>query len=388
MPPSEHSIYSPSGMADKLLCPGKHLATLGMVSKSSPAAERGTECHEWAEDLIMNSDSQVPEFLEDWQEECTRDMVAQALEIYDELSIGGDVEMKLEMKVHLSWLGGEYHKEVYGTADVILYCHDSKTLVVLDYKTGKGIPVSPVNNVQGMIYALGAMGKYPDAENIVIVISQPRVHNELVHWVIGAEKLIEWNRDILAPALITMNEPDAPFTPGEKQCKWCPINGTCTAQKTQYLDLLDNASKAHVKSPEITIEELNDLLLRVKEIRAWTNAVESKAHELMENGTPLPDFKLVRGRGSRAWKDPVQAEKFMIGQKLKDKERHTYKLLSVARCEKVLKENLNRKITRNNFNKLVDVRKGKITWALKTDKREAVVMAPPVEELVNFEDLL
>ena len=390
MPPSEHSKYSPSGMASMMLCLGKMKATEGMNGGSSAAADRGTEVHDHLEKKVINPDVVSPVWIEDWQEECMQDCFNHSMDAYDELSLMGDVKIMLEEKVDLGWLGNEnvpYMDEVYGTADVVMYCQDSKTLVVLDYKTGKGIEVDPVNNVQGMIYALGTIGLYPDAERVVIAISQPRIHKEIQTWTTSADDLKEWAAETLLPAVRSMTQDNAPRTPGESQCKWCAIKGTCTAQSKKYLDMLDDAPVEKVTSGLLSDQELNDLLLRVKEFNLWINAVTGAAQGILETGGDLPDFKLVSGRGSRQWSDLGAAEKFMTGQKLKLHERNELKLLSVAKCEKVLKKNLQRTITKNNFDKLVVRKQGKPTWCLKTDKREAINVADPLDELINVEDL-
>lgn len=388
----EHSIYSPSGMAGKLLCPGKHLATMGMDSGSSPAAERGTEVHDHLEKKVANPSLPSPTWKEDWQEECMQNCFDHTMETYDDLSIMGNVEVKLEEKVNLGWLASAevpFMEEVYGTADVIMYCEASKTLVVLDYKTGKGIDVSPIDNVQGMIYALGALAVYPDAERVVIAISQPRLHSELQTWNTNVPHLEIWAKETLLPALAEMVKEDAKLCPGEKQCRWCAVSGVCRAQKDEYINMLDDAPVEKVTSGNLSSDELNELLLRVKEFKLWINAVEGQAQGLMESGTELAGFKLVHGRGSRGWIDEEAANKFLKGQKLKDAERYPRKLLTFPAAEKLLAKKLkSTTITRNNFYKLVKKTEGKVTWAPKSDKREAISVADPLDALITMEDLL
>lgn len=379
-------------MADKLLCLGKHLATKGMSNGSSPAADRGTECHEWAEELIFNQDAAVPDFVEDWQEQCTRDMVAHALEVYDELSVMGDVILKVEEQVNLGWVRPDGPdkfdlSQVYGTCDVTMFCPDTGELVILDYKTGKGIEVSPVDNVQMMIYAVGGMALF-NKEHIIkkirIVVSQPRINKERLEWHTTPNNLIMWVHETLTPALEAMSKPGAPKTPGKKQCQWCAIAGTCDVQRQEMLDMFDSVPEP---AQEDDIQVLNDLLLRHNEFKQWLNQLEGRAQGLMEEGKELPDFKLVRGRGSRAWTDEEAAEKFLMGQKLKKEERYTYKLLTPPQAEKVLKNNLKRTVTKNNFDRLVDKKEGQVTWALKSDKREEVNMKPPVDMLIDLESI-
>lgn len=394
MAPGKHSKYSPSGMADKMLCLGRHLATEGMSGGSSAAAERGTECHEWAEELIFNQEATVPEcFVEDWQEGCTRDMVQHALDIYDELTLKGDVVLKVEQQVNLGWLNNKQFDlaQVYGTCDVVMYSPDSGELIVLDYKTGYG-EVDPVENTQLKIYAVGALGSLPEdmiplIKRIRVVVSQPRTDKDAKVWYTTPTDLVRWATDTLAEACYAMSRPGAPFTAGEKQCKYCPINGgACPVQNGRMMDLLDSCPKPSDVS--VDAQTVNNLLCRLPEFKQWANQIEGRAQGMLEDGQDLPDFKLVRGRSSRRWADEEAAEKFLRGQKLKEKERYTYKLLTVPQAEKVLKDKLKKTtITRNKFEALITKPEGKITWALKTDKREAVNTANPMDQLITIDDL-
>ena len=398
MPPSEHSEYSPSGMADNMLCLGRFNATKGMDSGSSPAADRGTECHDWAEVLfkaVLDGKEEItkPDFVETWQNDCTKDMVQHALDIHNRLQVHGDVKILLEEKVDLGWMSAQDFEpsKIYGTCDVLMYCEAIRTLVVLDYKTGIGIAVDPKWNVQLMIYALGAMGEFVGkVDKVLVVVSQPRLDPLPKEWEVTPEALQTWARRELLPKCAAMTEPGAPFTPGKKQCQWCAIKGTCRAQRDEMLSLFDSTLKddgSVMDGNRLSPKDLNFLLHRTKEFTQWVNHIMGAAQEFMENGGSLPDFKLVKGRGSRGWTDIEAAEKFLIGQKLKEKERHTYKLLTPPQAEKVLKENLKRTITKNNFDKLVVKSEGKTTWALRTDKRDEVVINKTAA-LIDLNDLL
>ena len=385
MPPNEHSEYSPSGMAAKILCPGSHLATKGIKSTSGLPAAQGTECHEWAEKLLLDTTAPMPDFKADWQEDCTRDMVGQALQVIEDLSLlDDDVQVHVEEVVDLGWISSVLFdmSQIYGTCDVLIYSPATKTLVVLDYKTGMG-PVDPKWNAQLMIYALGAMGGF-EVDQVVIAVAQPRVYEDLQTWNTTPDELTAWAKGELIPALVVMSQPGAPFCPGEKQCQWCLIKGWCQAQKTELLGLIDSVPMETL--PILTDQEINDLLLRTGEIKKWIDAVRGVAQARMEAGADFVDFKLVRGRSSRAWTDEEAADKFLTNQKLKDKERHTHKLLTPPQAEKVLKEKLKKTVTLNRFNSLVKKSEGKITYALRSSNKPEVVI-DPVSELVDLEDL-
>ncbi len=123
-----------------------------------------------------------------------------------------------------------------------------------------------------------------------------------------------------------------------------------------------------------------------RRLKKWVDDIRGEAQSRMEAGADFVDFKLVRGRSSRAWTDEEAADKFLTNQKLKDKERHTYKLLTPPQAEKVLKEKLKKTVTLNRFNSLVKKSEGKITYALRSSNKPEVVI-DPVSELVDLEDL-
>lgn len=398
MPPTTHSKYSPSGMGDKLLCLGRHLATQGMDNGSSPAADRGTECHDWAEKLFIacidGTDCPAPEFVEDWQEDTTKEMVAHAYEIYDNLCMFGEVDVHVEAKVDLGWFeieDGTDLSEVFGTCDVLLYSAALKTLVVLDYKTGVGIEVHPHKNVQMMIYALGAIGMVQgDIEKVKIVVSQPRIYKEAQTWETTPEYLYEWANTVLAPGIKTMSEPGAPFTPGKKQCQWCPIKGKCKAQKTEMLQMFDFEAEKEIATGGDTLndQDIADLLKRLPDFKAWVGQIEGAAMDILKAGKPLSGYKLVRGKSKRKWVSEEAADKFLKGQKLTEKQRYTRSIIGIPAAEKLLADKLeSTTITRNNFTKVVTKPEGKLSWATEDDDREAVVINP-VADLTDLDDLL
>ena len=95
-----------------------------------------------------------------------------------------------EVRVDIS----DYVPESFGRCDNVMFGAD--TLVIRDYKHGKGVPVSAEHNPQMMQYALGALKLYRplfgDAIKIVdIGIDQPRINSYDV-WQCSVEELLAW----------------------------------------------------------------------------------------------------------------------------------------------------------------------------------------------------
>ena len=93
---------------------------------------------------------------------------------------------------------GDYVPGGFGTGDCIVIGND--TLHVIDFKFGKGVPVSVENNPQLKLYGLGALKKYGllyQITDVELTIFQPRAAGDTVkEWSIPADKLIEWGENI------------------------------------------------------------------------------------------------------------------------------------------------------------------------------------------------
>ena len=383
----EHSKYSPSSMAAIIACPAYANVNEGREDTAGLAAQLGTNCHAWAEELFFaeEPEKELPPddcMIEDWQESCTRDMVKMALDLHEELSLEGVVKVWSEETLR-------FHKapqveDVFGTADLIYWVEDTKHLVVLDYKTGKGIDVDPKENAQLLTYGCLASTLLDPVlpDKVTLCVTQPRTNPELKRWTTTGRYLGAWYSNTLVPSIQEAKRPDASRIPGETQCRWCADSATCPARQKEMLGLLDSNSPVPEESKSI-----NELALRLPEFRQWLKAVEQAIQQTLESGKKLTDFKLVRGRSNRRWKDPEEAEKFLRNRRLKEDERYNRKLISPTQAEKKLKDKLTVR-TMNKFRALIEKPEGKLTWALKSDKREEVLIDPPETELVSIDDLL
>lgn len=86
--------------------------------------------------------------------------------------------------------------EGYGTGDCIII--GDNTLHVIDFKYGKGVPVSAEDNSQMKLYALGALKKYAllyQIDTVKLTIVQPRLDN-ISEWEISAWNLLGWGEKL------------------------------------------------------------------------------------------------------------------------------------------------------------------------------------------------
>ena len=92
---------------------------------------------------------------------------------------------------------GTWVPDAFGTADAIIIADG--TMEVIDFKYGKGVKVSAVENPQMMIYGLGAWDAFSDEyriERVKMSIIQPRIDN-LSEYEINAPDLLAWAKGTL-----------------------------------------------------------------------------------------------------------------------------------------------------------------------------------------------
>ena len=163
----KHAILSPSSSHRWLNCtPSAKLEALEPDSITSEYAEEGTEAHALAaiklaymlkkingavysnqfEAFIMSSRYYNTEFNEY--------VTAYCQEVMDIINIdyaGEKVEVYLEERVNFD----DIVPDGSGTSDVIIV--GSTFIHIIDFKFGKGVPVSAIDNTQTRLYALGAL---------------------------------------------------------------------------------------------------------------------------------------------------------------------------------------------------------------------------------------
>ena len=131
-----HAIFSPSSSGIWLNCPASLRLSEGLPDTTNEASERGTRIHKTAEALLLGTEVEHPEHVDDAQPYV--DFVQR------ETHPAMHWHRMIERRVRLT-------AECYGTADILAVrgIHDAK---VIDLKTGR-IPVSAKDNPQLQIYA-------------------------------------------------------------------------------------------------------------------------------------------------------------------------------------------------------------------------------------------
>lgn len=119
------------------------------------------------------------------------------LEHLTERAMQYDAKPNVAAEVRVDFV--DYVLEGFGTCDCIMIGGD--TLSIIDYKHGKGVPVSAENNPQMRLYALGALKRYKSVyggriQKICMTIDQPRIQDEPSSETITVEELLAWAKEL------------------------------------------------------------------------------------------------------------------------------------------------------------------------------------------------
>lgn len=393
--PKTHSRLGASNCKRWWACPGSVQACKDIENKGTPYANEGSAAHALAEYCLRNScdaeaqldcwigmdgtlymsDENVAEkdkgLTVFYIDEDMVEAVQVYLDFFKETVEEGD-EYEIEQRISLD----TFHPDLFGTADLVVYKPSTKTLVVADYKHGRGVPVEVKENVQGLYYAAGSAHRLHNRgiAKVEVVIIQPRcAHKDgaVRRWSTTPIDLMEWVVDLVEAAKRT-EDPNAPRHAGD-HCKFCPAAGTCpeyagAAIEAAAADFASDGSVVLTPPQKYSPEKLAATSKNLDLIQSWCQAVKKFAHDEALAGRVLPGFKLVYTRANRRFKDPDAAKARFEIDELDPSEFMTEpKLLSVAQVEKAIG-----KKAFAAYEAIVEKKPSGVVLAPLDDKREAV----------------
>lgn len=377
MAPTNHSLLNPSGYAMWGICTPSARLTEHMPRETSPYAEEGTKAHYLCEQVVRRS-------LPAWE-----GLPAAAID-----DLWGNPEYDDQMKhaaklyadfIHTVWDGfptmptlcveqrvtmTRWVPECFGTCDCLLI--GDGILHVIDFKYGAGVPVSADHNGQMMLYALGAWELFSATDNIQTVrmtIVQPRIQSEPETCEMTAEELLDWAENTLKPAAKLAWEGKGELNPGEKQCRWCRAKPQCRAWMDKYGPLAGFMKQTpEARDPRLlTNEEVGEWLIAAQGIAEYVKCLEDYAQTQLQQGNPIPGWKLVEGRSTRRFTDLDAAFNAIEATGISEAMLYERKPISLTAAEKLL--------GKKHFNEVcgewVDEPKGAPTLAPESDKRPA-----------------
>lgn len=362
---SSHALLSASASHRWLNCPPSARLCENYEDKGSDYAAEGTDAHSLCEyrlKLALNIPSEDPipnlRWYSEEMEECADGYVSYVLEQVEAArQLCSDPIVLIEQRVDFSrWV-----KDGFGTADNIIIS-DGK-LKICDYKHGRGIEVSAVENPQMMCYALGALELFDciyDINTVSMTIYQPRRDN-VSTYEMSKEDLYRWADEVLKPAADLAFAGEGKFLCGE-WCGFCKAKSECRARAAENMKLAKYDFK---QPPLLTDAEIEDILAHVDELVSWASDIKEYALKQAISGKNWAGWKLVEGRSNRKYTNEAAVAKTVENAGLDPYEK---KVLGVTAMQKLL--------GKARFDELlspyIEKPQGKPTLVPESDKRPAM----------------
>ena len=234
---SKHALLSPSAAHRWLQCPRAPKLEATLPKKTSIYADEGTLAHHLCEvaakvrfyKATPQEYQKTAELLKKdplWSDEMLQTAGLYVAYLADRAThYNHNPQAEFEVKVDIS----DYVPEAFGRCDCLIRCGDG-TLIVADYKHGRGVPVKVRDNPQMMLYALGALKRYKSEHigQIELSIIQPRI-NHFGRCQYSKEELLAWGESIKSKALMAYKG-EGDFNAGT-WCRFCRAYGICEATK-------------------------------------------------------------------------------------------------------------------------------------------------------------
>lgn len=286
------------------------------------------------------------------------------------LSYKGSPHIAIEAKLDYSHIA----PEGFGTGDCIIIGGD--TLHVIDFKYGKGVPVSADDNPQMKLYALGALQKYAllyKIQAVSLTIVQPRIDN-ISTWKSSVNDLKEWG-DSIRPIAQQAFANEGGYKAGD-WCRFCRAKAQCRARSDKMTALEAFECK---KPPLISNTEVGDILVKAQTLKAWVTDLEEYALSALLQGANIPGWKAVEGRSIRAFTDTDKAFEIVKQTGIDEALLYERKPITLTAVEKLLGKAKFSEILNDHVNKPP----GKPALAQETDKRDPITNVPTATEIFN-----
>lgn len=328
----QHSKIVGGSTAKRVIaCPG----SVALVDKmppqpSSSYADEGTLLHDTIAD-ILDGKGEVETYVGRKHADAvlTPDLIdaklRPALAALDEIDPDNLLAYVVETRVGF----GDLLPDVFGSTDLLGRIGDRA--IVLDWKFGDGVPVSPEENPQLLFYAAAAMRTpkakwvFEGADEIEMIIVQPPY---VKRWVTDLARVDAFEKQLAAAVKIAMR-PDAPLASGD-HCKWCAAKPVCPIMT----GAVDRALKAKLEA--LPVDQIAHYLEQAPLIEGFIKDLQQLAHGLLEEGQKVPGWKLVNKRATRQWTNEDKAVAFLTGVGVE--AWGDPKPLSPAQAEKALKK--------------------------------------------------
>lgn len=378
----KHALLSASGAHRWLACTPSAKLEDQFPDTESEAAAEGTLAHELAEMKVRNYffpkelgkrklNSAVKKLSESglWKDE----MQGYTDDYLDyikttALSLKSMPSVRIEQRVYFkeyTLADPEDEIEGSGIADCILLYGD--TVHVIDFKYGKGVPVSAEENPQLMLYALGAYQAYRllyPISKAKLTIVQPRL-DSISEWGCPADDLLKFGEYVKERAALAVKG-EGDYSPGKDVCRFCRASAQCRARAEENVRLAFFTDKL---PPLISNEEVGQYLEKGEDVAKWLEKLKEYALKECLAGKAVPGWKAVEGKGGREWADIDKAFDILTKSGLAPEEMlWERKPLTAPQTEKLI----GKRDFQESVGEFVIKKPGKPALVKESDKRPAI----------------
>jgi hypothetical protein len=340
----KHAILSASGSEKWLNCPPSARLEEQTAEERSIYAEEGTFAHLLAEIHLKNylnilNNAEYNKKLQKLKEnEFYSQEMKDYLDTYIEIVVEKINEAKARSKDTIVFLEQKldfspWVPEGFGTGDVVII--SDGIVEVVDFKYGKGVPVSAEGNTQMRLYGLGALNLFDvlyDINTIRMTIVQPRLDSVSTES-LSVKELLIWGDTTVKPKAKLAFKGEGEFQAGD-HCRFCRAKATCRARAEANLEL----ARYDFQDPALlSNDEIAEILFKADELKAWAADIQTYALEqAYKHGIKFDGWKLVEGRSNRKYTDEEEVAKILIEKGYKEDDLYTKSILGITAMEKLL----------------------------------------------------
>ncbi len=385
LPPSGASTWTTCTMQPWMIFDNAEILP---PKEDTDASSDGVLAHAYAEALLNGTQPpKAPKKI--------RDNATDYVNFVNSLSEGGEELMRgVELKVPPFYAP---HRNAYIDFLSVVRVVDTLLINVADYKNGVW-PVRIDRNKQAAIYGRSVVPyvleeltkQRLDLSDFSIVFNlyvyQPNCRGEddddnpiRGPWTLRLEDLIAWTNEEIGDVAVRIQKrsPDLVFDANDDNCHFCQARTICPARNQELFgDSESEAELVPVTTPALDPsllpkEKILSMLPHCDAVIAFCKQVKNHARHMAEIGvlTESDGYKLVKGKGSRDWKDEEIAAATLQVALTEDEIYPPRELVSPAKAEKLLKE---QGIGKKVLDTLVERTEGRPLLVPVSDPREAI----------------
>lgn len=302
--PEQHALLSPSAAHRWMNCTAAPRLEATVPDSGSTYAQEGTLAHAYCAKKLksflgLDTAAEEKEIVQldslyhtGEMDEYTDAYKTIVLEKFNAArSVTKDAQLLIETRLDFS----EYVPEAFGTSDTTIIADG--LMEVIDFKYGKGVRVSAVDNEQMKIYALGAYLRHSfeyRIDRVRMTIVQPRIDN-LSESEMSIADLLKWADEELRPKAAEAFSGHGTQNPGE-WCQFCKVKCRCKALAEKCTAVAQGNTDSGLLTPQ---QMAADVLPWLPIIKSWVASMEDYTLQQALAGVSYPGFKLVEGRSNR-----------------------------------------------------------------------------------------